>query len=73
MPKLPRHVQDIAPLVERWGVDMVIAIGIDAQGRYRLATYGATRSICPVAAKLGDVAARAIEDYVHEIDQGGTS
>jgi len=66
-------VADCRELARRWGnKDQVIVIAIDDEGRTVMATYGRTAQLCACAKVLGDVAHKAIEEFIKIMENQAT-
>jgi hypothetical protein len=63
------HVADCRDIARKWGgKKQVIIIALDDRGSMDMATYGETKQLCAVAGTLGNVALKAIEFFIEQID-----
>ena len=67
-------VADCREIARKWGnQSQVIVISIDDEGRTVMATYGRTSQLCACAQILGNVAHKAIEEFIKIMENQATT
>ena len=67
-------VADCREIARKWGngIEQVIIIGFDGDGRSITATYGRTPALCACADKLGQAAMIGMANYIEKLEQAAT-
>lgn len=63
----PPTIEDAGRIARARNLDCTIVLGIDAQGRVYLATYGKTTDLCKAAAHLGDASQNFLDTLINNL------